>query len=378
MTFKRTIGLSTLIFFMVTILHGVCYPAFSQNEISENQISKLLKKAEEHYQNGEFTRAIEVYENIIKLLNEKKELAQTKQKLNQTMLSLALTYFTIQENAKAKSQLEKLIQLNPNLELDSEFYPPGFIGIFKETLRENTGSINLISMPPGAEITFDTVMMGKTPLVIKNYFKGEYQLTARLSGYADHIQTIAIKPNQENRIVIQMQSLKKEKKPAVIEKETPKPVKKKKKFPLLLVLGGAAAVILAIILLSGKSDEEPDVKTGEFNNNQPAIIHSVGGGWSLIQVEGIPASAIIDKIEYDILIQHPDMSDLIISLIGTDNRTTRILWNRQESSSNPTPIHDFTTVFNSLDTNGIWKLLVQNGGSSPGQINRWLIKIYYH
>ena len=79
---KKPVGLTTLLLFCITLMAGSYSPLFSQSEESENQISKLLKEADEHYQNGEFSRAIQAYEAIISRLNEKKELAQTRQRLN--------------------------------------------------------------------------------------------------------------------------------------------------------------------------------------------------------------------------------------------------------------------------------------------------------
>jgi hypothetical protein len=312
------------------------------------------------------------------MLNEKKELAETKQKLVQTILSLSLTYFTIQENQKARSQLEKLITINPKQELDPEFYPPKFISIFNELQKEHLGSIHIVTFPEKTDIYLNNAKIGQAPLQVSKYLKGEYTLVAKLKGFSIHTQKITIAPGENTQIKITMQSLKKSPKPKVIEKESSESKKKKKKFPVLLVVGGIAVVaILAILLLGKKSDDEPEPIVKDFRNSQPADIFIILGGVSLIPVSGIPPGAQIQKIEYLARIQHPNMQDLVITIVGTDNLTNRIIWNRESSSDNPTEIRGSTTSFNTLNPNGNWKLAVNNKGGQKGSILEWLIRIHY-
>jgi hypothetical protein len=123
-----------------------------------------------------FKLAIEKYQQAMRLIGEKKELAQTKQELFQTMTSLALTYFTIQENAKSTKQLEDLIQINPNHELDPEFYPPKFVEIFRTVQRNFLGRLVVDSVPAGAEVTVNGKKSGRTPLALERVLKGKYSL----------------------------------------------------------------------------------------------------------------------------------------------------------------------------------------------------------
>ena len=121
----------TIFLFILAILSGSSPVLTAQTAPDADDTAKLVREADEAYQNGNFKLAIEKYQKAMRLIGEKKELAQTKQELFQTMTSLALTYFTIQENAKAEKQLEDLIKINPNHELDPEFYPPKFMEIFR-------------------------------------------------------------------------------------------------------------------------------------------------------------------------------------------------------------------------------------------------------
>lgn len=347
---------------------------YSQVNKDDDEISKLLKKAEENYQNGNFKEAIRIYETIIQKLDEKKELAKTKQKLFQTMISLALTHFTIMENEKAEIQLRKLIELNPKQELDPEFYPPKFIEIFKKAQKELLGSVNISSKPGKVYIYIDGVVIGQTPIIIKSYFKGEYNLTAKCKGYKLYTKKITVAPDKENKfdIVFEKKGTKK-----VIAKEKPK-LKKKKKISPLLIIGGIAVAVTAILLLTKKSKEEPapTLVSRTFSNKIEKDIRANDSIISFISVEGIYGE--VNKIEYMVLIEHPKMKELVISLIGTDGSSTYTIWNRKDSTESQTRITGFTTTFNNIDPKGNWMLGINNNGAEKGKLIEWFLKIYYY
>ena len=92
---SRATTMLTIFFFVIFTFIGANPGLFSETSSDEATISKLLTDAENKYQSGEFKKAIEIYEQIIIKLNKRKELVKTKQKLFRTMISLALTYFTM-------------------------------------------------------------------------------------------------------------------------------------------------------------------------------------------------------------------------------------------------------------------------------------------
>lgn len=290
------------------------------------------------------------------------------------MISLALTHFTIMENEKAEIQLRKLIELNPKQELDPEFYPPKFIRIFKKAQKELLGSIEISSKPEKVYIYIDGVVIGQTPIIIKSYFKGEYNLNAKCKGYKLYTKKITVAPDKENKfeIVLEKKGTKK-----VIAKEKPK-LKKKRKISPLLIIGGIAVAVTAILLLSKKSKEEPPPKlvSRVFPNNTEKIIRANDSIASFIPVEGIYGN--VNRLEYMVLIEHPKMKELVISLIGTDNSSTYTIWNKKDSTDSQTRIAGSTTTFNNLDANGNWILGINNNGAERGKLIEWFLKIYYY
>jgi len=363
----------TIFLFIFFIFSGSLTSLYSKTKDEDKEISKLYKKAEEMYENGNFNQAIEIYEQIIDNLNKKKELAKTKQKLFKTMVSLALTLFTIQQTEKAKSQLEKLISLNPNEELDKEIYPPDFIKIFDKVKNENLGSILVKSTPSGAEILIDNKSYGKTPLTIQNFNKGEYIITASLKGYILYSKKIKITEGKNNSFSITLQKKGKTvSKKGVIEKKDIK--KKKKRSPVLLIAGGVIVAGVLILLLS-KKKKGNEVLSKTFAQNESTVINRIIS-YSSLEVSGITGK--IQRIEYNVVVEHPKIEDLAINLVAQDNRTIFNIWNKGNHQDNGKTFNGSTQIFNSINPNGLWKIAVTNSGDRKnGRIVKWQLKIFY-
>ncbi len=58
------------------------------------------------------------------------------------------------------------------------------------------GSLNVNSVPQGADVYLNGVYRGKTPIVINNLNPGRYQLQLRLSGYKDYIEFVDVYSGQ--------------------------------------------------------------------------------------------------------------------------------------------------------------------------------------
>lgn len=373
---KRTAAL-TIFIFMLAMIPG-SYPALNAHAAADaDETAKLVKEADEAYQNGNFKLAIEKYQKVMQLIGEKKELARTKQELFQTMTSLALTYFTIQENAKAKKQLQDLVQINPNHELDPEFYPPKFMEIFRAVQNEFLGKLVVDSSPAAAQVTIGANKVGQTPLTIEKILKGTYLLKAELKGYAPVSREIAVQAGRENRENLQLEALQ-----PVMEKTalpTQNQVKKKKKLSPFILVGGAALAAVAVILLVGKkSKPAKQLQSMTFNDKNPVPIDKVLPSYVPLNVSGIPAK--IEKIDFRVVIEHPHhMEDLNISIVGTDTHTLFNIWNRGQSTDVPTLIAGSSNAFDGVAPNGTWRLMVQNPGrSSGGKILEFTLKIHFY
>ena len=373
---KGTAGF-TIILFMLATFSGSFTALSAQTTADADDTAKLVREADEAYQNGNFKLAIEKYQKVMRLISEKKELAQTKQELFQTMTSLALTYFTIQENAKAEKQMEDLIQINPNHELDPEFYPPRFMEIFRGAQKKFLGKLVVTSEPTAAEVTIGENKAGSTPLTVEKILKGNYSLKVGLAGYAAASREITVQAAMESKVNFKLEAL-----PPTIEKQArPARVeaKNKKKISPLILVGGAALAALAIVLLAGKKSEPSrQLQSLAFSDKNPLPIDPLLPTYIPMDVSGVPAK--IERIDFRVVIDHPThMEDLNVSIIGTDNRTLFNIWNRGQSTTAPTVISGISNAFDNVPPNGTWRLIVQNLGRNPGgKILEFTLKIYFY
>ncbi len=368
---------ATIFLFLLTLVSG-SLPILAESGMSAEpeaeETARLVKEADEAYQNGNFTLAIEKYQKAMRLIGEKKELAQTKQELFQTMASLALTYFTIQENAKAENQLRDLVQASPKYELDAEFFPPKFLEIFRNVQRDLVGKLIVTSIPPGATVSLGSNKLGTTPLTVERVLKGKYELGVELKGHAPLRKEIIIQAAVENREELQLEALK----PVIEKSQSPVATKKKKKFSPLIIIGGAAAAAIVIVLLSGKKKEPArELKSLNFSNTQAVPIDLLLPTYMPLSVNGVPAP--IQRVDFRVVVNHPaHMEDLNINIVGTDSQTLFNIWNRGQSATSPTVIQGSTEAFNALPPNGTWRLLVQNPGRSiGGEIREFTMRVYY-
>ncbi|MEN8222021.1 MAG: PEGA domain-containing protein [Acidobacteriota bacterium] len=373
MKISRATTIWTMFFFIFFTIVGSNPGILSDTVNDDPVISKLLTDAENKYQNGKFKEAIGIYEQIIIELNKRKELVKTKQKLFTTMVSLALTYFTIQETDKSKIQLEKLIRINPNQEIDEEIYPPKFVQIFKNSQKTNLGELNITSTPSGASVSIDNKPIGTTPVNIKKFLKGEYILTIAKKGFKISSEKGEVKAGISNTVNVTLEKAGEKK---VIEKAGIK--KKKKKTSPVLLIGGVVAIAAILLLVLKKKESEPEeqMRTMQFTNDVPAPIKSLVPSYTTLEVNGI--HGVVREVEFSISIAHPRIEDLSISLVGTDNRTIYNVWNKGPHEDDGKVFKGFTEIFNSNDPNGLWKVTVTNSGERiPGEIVRWTLKIHY-
>jgi hypothetical protein len=377
MNASKPVAFLTIFLFILAVLSG-SYPLLTaQTAPDADDTAKLVREADEAYQNGNFKLAIEKYQKAMRLIGEKKELAQTKQELFQTMTSLALTYFTIQENAKAEKQLEDLIKINPNQELDPEFYPPKFMEIFRGVQATWLGRLVVDSSPAKAAVLLGANALGQTPLTVEKVLKGTYALKLELKGYAPVSKEIMVQPALENRENFQLEAL-----PPIVEKKAepvPAEAKKKKKFPLLIVAGGAALAVAAIVLLTAKKDEpQKELRSLTFNKTDVVPIDWILPTYALLEVNSVPAK--IEKVDFKVTIEHPNhMEDLSVTIVAPDTHTMYNIWNRGQSPDVPTVMSGTINDFNNVGPNGTWRLLVQNPGRSPGgRIMGFLLRIYFY
>ncbi len=270
--FKPVTLFLLLAFFSVFVL----FTSFSSHtQAQQTDIDKILEEGKRAYLDGDYERAIQ-------LLNQAILLIKNKSTLIDAHLSLALTYFTVNQIENCREQIKNILKLNPSFKPDPEFYSPKFIKLFDEVKKENTREALITSIPEGATIFIDDENKGLTPFRGALY-TGKHKIRVVKEGFEPLDKEINIEKLKENVFELTLIPVVPEAKPVeekpVEKKEEVKPEEekvieekpveevpvkkekeekpeKKKSYTALYILGGLAVAGVAVALLLGKKKEE--------------------------------------------------------------------------------------------------------------------------
>ncbi len=250
----------------------VIFASFSFSvHAQQTDIDKLLEDGKKAYLDGDYERAIQ-------LLNQAILLIKNKSTLIDAHLSLAITYFTVNQIDNCKEQIKSILKLNPAFKPDPEFYSPKFIKLFEEVKRENTREAFITSIPEEGTIFIDDENKGFTPFK-GTLYAGKHKIRIVKEGFEPLEREINIERFKENVFEFTLAQIVPPEKP-VEEKPVEKPVEKevkpaeekpveevpvkekeekpekKKSYTALYILGGLAVAGIAVALLLGKKKEE--------------------------------------------------------------------------------------------------------------------------
>ncbi len=106
--------------------------AFSQ-QVTGDSLLKMLEKAKNYYNSGEYENAIAQLESALMYL---KQLSKNEQV--EAYKYLGFSYVAFGDKERAKEQFKKVIALEPKLELDPATVSPKIIKVFEEAKAEMT------------------------------------------------------------------------------------------------------------------------------------------------------------------------------------------------------------------------------------------------
>ncbi len=175
--------------FLIILSMGLS--SFAQQTKDENE---LLKKCEGYYKNGEYEKAIACYNEAINLIGDMKKLMNAR-------MSLACTYFTINDLENAKEQVQKVLELNPSYRISIEEFVPPFVEYYRSLRNQLVVPVSLKSSPSNATIIVDGKVLGKTPIRTELFAK-KIKIKLVKSGYLPYEGEITIVAGKENEILV--------------------------------------------------------------------------------------------------------------------------------------------------------------------------------
>ncbi len=238
----------------------------------QTDIDKILEEGKKAYMDGD-------YEKAIQLLNQAIALIKNKSTLIDAHLSLALTYFTVNQMENCTEQIKSILKLNPSFKPDPEFYSPKFVKLFEDVRKANTREVTVTSVPEGANIFIDEENKGYTPFKGMLY-TGKHKIKIVKEGFSSVEKEINVERTRENIFEViltpltpQEVKIPTEEKPVEKKVEEVKPEEKKveempevkekyekeekkKSSALIYLIGGAIVAGVVVALLLSKKKEE--------------------------------------------------------------------------------------------------------------------------
>ncbi len=156
----------------------------------------MLARAKEDYFEFRYAEAIAGLMRAEKLIQERDDgLLRFGDILLDVKVSKAIIEKARGKMGEARKSIEEALRINPLLKLSEEGYPPSMIALF-EDVRTNfvsgSGSINVDSKPPAADIYINGVLHGQTPMRISSLPDGKYFLELRGNRYDPVVKEVIL------------------------------------------------------------------------------------------------------------------------------------------------------------------------------------------
>jgi len=161
-------------------------PVYSQEE-------RILRFAQNNF-------ARQKYKHVINYLNSvmRSEKFNDKEILSQMYLYLGFSHYKL-ENEIAESRIKNALKINPDCDINKEIFNGELNAYFMNIRKEVVGSLEVKSEPDSARVYINAEYKGRTPLLIKNLYIDDYEITVMTNGYEMKSGNYQIRPDEINR-----------------------------------------------------------------------------------------------------------------------------------------------------------------------------------
>ena len=119
----------------------------------------------------------------------------------ETLKMLGAIYIFNREEKMGKEMFRKALIFNPETTINKDLFPPNIIQIFEKVKLEistmKKGSVNISTIPQGAEVFIDGKFVGISPLIKNDLLVGTHFISISKDGYINDGGRIDIKPDEE-------------------------------------------------------------------------------------------------------------------------------------------------------------------------------------
>ncbi|HSP07471.1 MAG TPA: PEGA domain-containing protein, partial [Acidobacteriota bacterium] len=178
-------------------------------EAQQEQWSKAFQAAEDVFKSEDQSASIPLYQALVAQITEqrlKHDLNGPEQLLLYRSLDhLGLAFFNDGQKEQSGQVFLKLIELNPNYELDQATVSSKIIDYYNQIKNQNLGAISIISEPKGATVKMDGQTVGVTDLPSLHGLKGDHEIEITKPGFVAQKQTVSVVPQRTVKINVKLE-----------------------------------------------------------------------------------------------------------------------------------------------------------------------------
>jgi len=175
---KMTLHLRVMVFFAMTSFFVMVNGTFAGSALDE---------AKHFVVSGNPDSAILALSKVIPNLENKENLAKA-------YLIRGEAHYLRKEITETKNDFRKAIISFPSIRIDGEQVDKNLLQLFAHEKKQTLGSALFITRPKGAEITVDGIVLGNSPLALRDIGTGIHNVKFSLAGYLDVVKEIKIIP----------------------------------------------------------------------------------------------------------------------------------------------------------------------------------------
>jgi len=171
--------------------------------------NKAFADAEAVFNSENQSQSIPLYQDLVaKITTEKMKRPLTEPEkvlLLKSLDHLGQGFFLEGEQDEASSVFLKLIEADPNYQMNEQLVSSKIIDFVAQIKSQNLGTLSVSSVPPGASIQIDGLPVGITDLPGLYALKGSHELAVTRPGYYPQKQTVTVTPGKVERISIKLE-----------------------------------------------------------------------------------------------------------------------------------------------------------------------------
>lgn len=178
-------------------------------EAQQQEWTKAFQQAEDAFKAEDQTLSIPLYQDLvakITVVRTQRPLSDPeKLVLFRSLDHLGQAFYNDAQKDQSGQVFLKLIELNPNYELDQETTSRKIIDFLAQIKTQNLGTINIISDPKGATVKLDGTAVGITDLTAIYSLKGDHELEVSKPGFLAQKQTLSVSPQKNLKVNIKLE-----------------------------------------------------------------------------------------------------------------------------------------------------------------------------